>query len=375
MLTSHTIAQIFSLNPIKPKFQLFPEESAGFWAYRGQEKEFWDMHRQVTPLFNEKPVFCGVEVEIENVKLKDIHKPDAVLGWNTHQDNSLRAGVEYVSYPLAQGDMEVALASLFHWLKYAVRTTPEFSWRTSIHVHVNARDMTLNEISNLILLYSIFEGMLFEFSSNRSRAEGVFCVPLTQCALQSNIREFFASQDISQITHDYGWDKYSALNANRLKDYGTLEFRHMPGTWNIVKISQWIDVIIRLRLAASRLSREEILGYLKQLNTLSNYGELQHKVFGDAAPLIGAPQNSIKLLSAGVSYAKECLIADKALRVAEKGSHMHTFIDSLLKKQEEQLAKYAKDRATLKSTGLDYNSLLNSFQAQTIVQANAMAAG
>jgi len=44
--------------------------------------------------------------------------------------------------------------------------------------------------------------------------------------------------------------KYSALNSNSLATFGTLEFRHMAGTVDINKISDWINILLQLKVAA-----------------------------------------------------------------------------------------------------------------------------
>jgi hypothetical protein len=65
-----------------------------------------------------------------------------------------------------------------------------------------------------------------------------------------------------------GVERYSALNCNALKKYGSVEFRHMQMTMDFAKIRQWINLIMSLHNAAlkasifgpERMSTKELLG-------------------------------------------------------------------------------------------------------------------
>ena len=214
----------------------------------------------------------GIEIEVENIKSEIPIK----AYWSVKNDNSLRNnGVELVSNPLAIKQVEGALKHVFSAL--STYNEPDFSNRTSIHIHLNCRDLTQDQVWNLVTLYALFEKHFYKFAGNK-RLNSIFCVPLFRT---------------NQLTHLEGclyhfekkWHKYNGLNILPLFDhdgqrgYGTIEFRHLYGTNDIHEILDWINDIMCLRVAAMTMSREELTEMIKTLNTTSKYFGLYAQVF------------------------------------------------------------------------------------------------
>ncbi len=215
----------------------------------------------------------GIEIEVENIK----HPVNIQAYWTSKPDNSLRNnGAEFVSIPLATKQIQPALHHLYKEL-YRFNK-PDFSNRTSVHIHLNCRDMTQDQIYTLFLLYCLFEKHFYKMAGVK-RLNSIFCVPI----YRSNV-ENKAVNVIYDLSAN--WQKYCGLNLlplvnNNLNPggYGTIEFRHLYGTEDVDKILVWINNILALRKAAMEIPKEELLSLIKDMNTTSSYKSLYAQVF------------------------------------------------------------------------------------------------
>lgn len=215
----------------------------------------------------------GIEVEVENIR-QDV--PIQAF-WGRHEDNSLRNfGVEFVSVPMNIKRVQLAVQHLFEAL--SVNNTPDFSNRTSIHIHLNCRDLTLDQIKTIVLLYCIFERHFYAFAGTR-RLSSIFCVPVYRTNILSVL-----GRCVDELSAH--WHKYCGINLLPLMSggsngngYGTLEFRHLFGTADQRTILDWINNIIALRKAALEIKYDDLLVMIEEMNTSSSYQSLYHQVF------------------------------------------------------------------------------------------------
>jgi len=215
----------------------------------------------------------GVEVEVENIK----EQVKVQAYWQSKADNSLRNhGVEFVSIPLATKQIELAMNHLYTELRRY--NTPDFSNRTSIHIHLNCRDLTQDQIYVLVLLYCIFEKHFYKFAGTK-RLNSIFCVPIFRSNLDGKISRLIYNLDPC-------WNKYCGLNLLPLTNnslnpggYGTIEFRHLYGTNDHVTVMHWINNILALRKAAMNISKDELLALIMEMNTTSAYRSLYAQIF------------------------------------------------------------------------------------------------
>ena len=307
-----------------------------YWDYRGKSRLYETFLQQFPqPSQNTYPTLFGLEVETENVLLQRSDEKSPA-GWDVKSDGSLRNGVEFVSCVADALEVQHLITSLYLFFGEQLKHKPDFSWRTSIHVHVNCRKLNTDTLANLVLLYSVFEMLLFKFINDQRKTSN-FCVPITESWSASRIREFINAADtigkpIRILTTD--WEKYSALNFSRMHDLGTAEFRHMSGTWDIEKLWQWIEVIGALYDASIRLEHSWIVQQIMQLNSLSNYAQFQNQVFGGAlSKVLGEAESFKQLLSNGVSFAKQCLVKpEKAYQNIHKDSFANAWINATANK-------------------------------------------
>ena len=121
------------------------------------------------------------------------------------------------------------------------------------------------------------------------------------------------------------WEKYSALNLSRLSDYGTVEFRHMPGTWEVSKLHLWIGMILSLSNAARSLTFDNLAEEFLKLNTTSEFDIFSKKVFGKVqAQCLAAA--SEKDFEDGITACKECLADIEDSFTPLKGSGLEKLI-------------------------------------------------
>lgn len=208
----------------------------------------------------------GIEVEVENHAVT--RAPTSGV-WNTEADGSLRnSGIEYITRPIAAQWGPDALYELLG--ESLDKNECCFSPRTSIHVHVNMQDEEEEAVIRVLLLYTLFEKLFFRFTG-RGRAKNIYCVPIqdTECLKSA------AKQAIDATRQQ--WSKYSALNILPLSEYGTIEFRHMHGTFDYHKVCIWLRLITKLCDYACNMKNELSIG------EDVDYGMLLHTIFGPDA--------------------------------------------------------------------------------------------
>lgn len=247
--------------------------------------------------------YIGVEVEMENVNLNYPPPPT----FNGKVDGSLKNnGIEFITIPIQFKFLEVELARLF---KCFVNYT--FSSRCSIHIHMNARDFTVEELKTFLLLYMIFERSLYRFSGDRWN--NIFCVPLGFFTLPVTEVIIYSSTD--QIIQK--WYKYFGLNISPLfggesTKIGTIEFRHMVGTDNIPWIIQWINLIVSLKIGAKKHSYKSMVEKLQMMNTDSSYYELSDIIFREYSELIRMQPTFKQDVERCITIAKSVFSTDKS---------------------------------------------------------------
>jgi hypothetical protein len=139
---------------------------------------------------------------------------------------------------------------------------PVASKRTSVHVHLDVRDMTGEQLVNLLLLYFVFEKPLLHYHKN-IRDNNIFCLPYHKAeSVVENLAEviyFIRKGKKTEVRNALGnIGKYSALNIGAVRSKGSVEFRHMGGTYDSEAILEWINIILSLKAAALALKEDPV---------------------------------------------------------------------------------------------------------------------
>lgn len=196
----------------------------------------------------------GVEVEVENVR----HANTNGTLWQSVSDDSLRdRGIEFVfANPYFGKDIALALSQLPTIL---ADDTPVFSHRTSVHVHIDCRDMTRTQIVYFIMAYAIMERDLMAHF-NTGREDNIFAIPLYK-GMQDVTRIGMAlTSDNTLRSIVASRSRYSAIGLASLEKFGSLEFRQLAGTASQDIIMSWIRVLLSLKAwALSTSSPSDII--------------------------------------------------------------------------------------------------------------------
>lgn len=253
-----------------------------------------------------KDTFVGIEIEVENY-LKE-NSSVATLLWETRSDSSLRnAGAEFVSPPLLGNE----IAGMLEIFYANLPKTIVFSQRTSIHVHINCLDLTTEEITRFVLLYLLFEKVLYRFIG-RDRERNIFCVPL-----QDTYRVGTIFRDLQTKLHrpqDYHiadeTTRYMGINLAALYEFGTLEFRQMHGTRDEKKVVTWINLLLAIKVFAVATDTKVLIERILSLNTTSEYRIFASEVFKEVYPEL-SQKHIDSDMEKGVYAVKYSVLADK----------------------------------------------------------------
>jgi hypothetical protein len=247
-----------------------------------------DRYPDLTKYFKNYTVPIGIEVECEN--LFDVEV--ALAYWKVEEDHSLRhGGIEFVSKPISGHNIDYALKELSDYLD---TRSPSWSHRTSIHIHIYVGDFTVEKVKVFVGLYSIFEELFFQFVTPLRRANP-YCY-----ALQD-----LDTEDVVLGKGDMV--KYCALNVGTgVANYNTLEFRHLEGTADFLKVRRWIQLIVKLHSYALTNSTKALKEKIVALKSYESNQSFLEEVFGTSAFLFhNCPQ---KLpMKDGILWAKNYL--------------------------------------------------------------------
>lgn len=209
----------------------------------------------------------GIEVEVENIR-ENVRVDHS---WTVHNDGSLRnSGIEFITLPTRPKHIESAINHLYDKLP----SHAHFSPRTSVHVHMNVRELTLPQIYNIVILYQCFEDLLYKFAGPE-RKKSIFCVPLGSTNYYIGMRRSFIHN-----SGNTAWSKYTGLNLAPMNNYGTIEFRHLRGTNNRQLIFDWLHYLLQLYHFATSHTTDELENLIRECSTSRDYHQLGMAVFG-----------------------------------------------------------------------------------------------
>lgn len=206
----------------------------------------------------------GVEFEWEGVKT-----PARILEerfgklWKENKESSLHDnGKEFaLRVPMFGEDL---LNTVESHMAFAKEQGWKISLRTGLHIHMDCRDVTHNQLIGKCVHYTIWEPAIYAWVGGGREANN-FCAPWYKCEgtiidaakllayiIKMSDAEGDQLEDMSMnlaaMTEDF--HKYAGMNLRPLKQYGSVEFRHMVGTLSFEKVLSWINIILNLKRAA-----------------------------------------------------------------------------------------------------------------------------
>lgn len=297
--------------PVKPKV-VTVQSYLGLEGVSGYTQDGFS----TTPGISERLI--GIEVEVENYQL--VQEPKRT--WIITDDGSLRNnGIEYITKPIPAN---IAPAALHNLLDESLSQKCCFSPRTSVHVHVNCLDMPIEKIPTVVLLYAAFEELFYRFTG-RSRNKNIFCVPLMDTAL------LYAISHKQWNVLPGSWSKYSGLNLCPLIEKGTLEFRHMHGTRDVVKLTTWIDLLTKLVDFVFKSDTGWLRKVLYGFNRNTHVPLLLSDIFGETAEKL--QYRSFEDIESSVRYMKTGFLdPQKAIELVKERDLTAPFFTTKLQK-------------------------------------------
>lgn len=190
--------------------------------------------------------------------------------WYFVKDNSLRNnGGELVSSVLPIEHVEKAVNTLFVEMLPQMSAYPRATHRCGTHIHMDVSDQTFDNILKFVLLYLLNEGFFYYISEDVSREDSNFCPPInsTQYALQLpltfyRLRQAMLGQETYHSVFEClldRWKKYTALNLLPVKQYGSIEFRHFPGTLSRKQVISWVNHINEFQVWTRHWTLKELV--------------------------------------------------------------------------------------------------------------------
>lgn len=264
--------------------------------------------------------FVGIEIELENLAEYGGHWQHSIQEsglWKVVRDGSLRnAGLEFImsaadGSPVKGGDIIRALAVFKRSMAKYMRNYPEpvCSCRTSLHVHMDVRDLELHELKKLILLYAVFEDIFFAWA-DPTRRDNNYCRSM---GLNSDISERMAGilaipdgdGGAHLANHLAAGNKYDAMNLLSVRQRGSLEFRLMRGTYDIDVMLKWVNILLAMKLASR--DANIIIDSFPEDMSQRGIPNLVNLVFGEWGEELNAHATDIDILR-GVRKAQDLLL-------------------------------------------------------------------
>jgi hypothetical protein len=210
-----------------------------------------------------KPGDFGIEIEVEGKNLPNVDDQF----WKSEADGSLRGeSLEYVlKNPITLKNVIPALSSLEEQL---ADSELDFSFRTSVHVHVNVQALSHVQILNMIYTYLLLEEPCMTYCG-KERKGNRFCLRLQDAEGILDTLQILFRGDLTTIGFiNEDQIRYAAINLGALNKYGSLEFRAMKGNIDVEKLSIWVLALNNIReYAKNSKSPKEILEDFRKLGT------------------------------------------------------------------------------------------------------------
>jgi hypothetical protein len=211
------------------------------------------------------------------------HRDNANNHWKIVTDASLRNGLEVVS-PILKGfegkaQIEAVLT--------AIRSQGyEVNFRTGLHVHHDARNLTGYQIGAIIGTYTAFQDVIdYSVAPSRrdsSRSNGNvsnYCNNMSAHMSKFNrnnstlksLKNVTANQaKLNGLTREFGSGRYVNVNFTSISAHGTLEFRQHQGTLNFSKMWAWIMVT---QCIVESVAQKSVVSFPQPTATLVEQGK------------------------------------------------------------------------------------------------------
>lgn len=189
--------------------------------------------------------YVGVEIEMEEAG----RWPRLSL-WHRGGDGSLRNNgmeIKFLS-PYRGANVIKALEELR--AAVADGASAIFNDRCSMHVHIDVRDLTIDQLRVLITNYVYFEPHMLAQIIPPTRRSNNFCVPYSQSSHKiATLGRMFHRETARELHNviDNVCSKYDALNLQSIASFGSVEFRVFSGTFDYDTVLRQINLCLSFK--------------------------------------------------------------------------------------------------------------------------------
>lgn len=167
-------------------------------------------------------------------------------GWKLVWDGSVSGGYEVVSPILSGSEGMEQVKKVADALNAA---GARITTKCGIHVHIDSRGMTVDEVKSIVRRYARFEGQIDSFMAPSRRNSVNILLKTITGRVASDIVN--ASASTLRNLASYMGSRYHKVNLQAILRHGTIEFRHHQGSVDSEKILNWIE-FLQYFVAASR---------------------------------------------------------------------------------------------------------------------------
>jgi hypothetical protein len=224
----------------------------------GVEFEAYNVDKTV---LRNKLVASGVNCEIAG------YTHDTTRYWKIVTDGSITGNntFELVS-PILEG--ETGLAEMMKVCKILNQCGAKVNKSCGTHVHINARNFTLEQWKRIYINYARLEKVIDGFMADSRRGnKNRFCQGFSTVRNFEN--EIKSAMSLNTIANKLSNSRYWKINPQSYSRHNTCEFRQHSGTTDYIKISSWIRFLSNLvDFSENHLITEKTLNGLKTFNNI-----------------------------------------------------------------------------------------------------------
>lgn len=197
------------------------------------------------------PELIGIELELEEASMTTVPPY-----WTTHEDNSLRQGIELVLDAPYAGEVLGNAIQEYYKAGIAHNSTS----RTSTHIHINMTDVTVDVLRSMFMIMYCIEDSLFN-AIGESRKWSGYAMALTEME-PSRVRGILTSDDANilqnEISPSRNQERYYGFNTC-MRRHGTAEFRYFPGGPTQQELESWVDFVVTVKRIGKRWHPNELI--------------------------------------------------------------------------------------------------------------------
>lgn len=301
--------------------------------------------------------------------------------WEWHEERSLReGGSEFVfAEPLFGRDAHDAIIGL---CAYASDNKWRSSIRTGIHVHVDVRDLEVQQLAGMVTIYALFEKAIYRWVGDE-RENNHFCFPwykaegsILQAAsiVRSAMKESDGPEELVEAASHYA--RYAGFNLQSLQKFGSAEWRQLKTTSNAARVIQWVNICLAFKRAALRAPTSDgaIIADVETRGPTA----VARDLLGEAFDLLNYPEFDADVLESGVASAEELLREGLTVNLwgmfeLPKGSNQGC--EKFIKKNKERPIEDPVPDVRLRDNWLDEFIAAPARRAQQVRVEPAVAAG